>query len=1181
MPIASPEFAASEIFKFVRIKRPEILDMEQRALNSGTYRAVWKKSPAQKQRWAQSFIKSDQVVSRLSDLSVDYLKFLKLKELPRDFLPTRKDIRDRAEFMKQSFSEQAAYQEDIERCLGSVIAFQDLDGTEQQRESALIYGFVIAFPSTAQRQRRQPYAHAVFSKLSAREIARQEADKAGKKQVDKSTPVAPDPDKELPILVANLDTLWELRNRLVSHKENEHSKRFEEFSRESRELSQAASMAKKKPSGKAPKAAPKPTLDKRASARLKTLRDGVIAAKHSYNDAIASFQQVDALLAISGKELAGVDEDRTEKAVIKLQKQTRELLQKYQIKSGSFHDTFAEAQREIDERGLGRRHEVAPAGCFGENPAMKFNQTLQMLGHADLIKIHENFIRYIPSEISYIENILPGEIRKRELKSTKYFEQLSETLSEEVIDKSQETILTTKSDLASSVESEFNSRMDSDINSSFSGSGGGTIGVVDLEGSASAAASVGLGVDSSFSTQNSSNFSQEIINKAVEKTKSTLIEKRVNRTYSLYESLNSHEIDNSEGDDPQSRTGIYCFLDKQVCLTETVYGKRLFLTANIPLPAKNLLCERRLKHGFALEALGEQPLFDISVDDIQPNTYKTYVTRYRAQNIEPPPPPVQIEGRVYKTDTSNANVKQQEFKARNVAEILSPFFEQYKRFLITDMLELPEGYMLREVFVTVNHGHNGISIPTHLPLKVTGAAAGTALTMASGLTSGLLGPAVLVPFGSWQFLFSASPFMHYNTDSSNVTVCIGNQFKDSPYFFFEPEVLMDQLINTMGQFAANAPELLDQLKQKATTLGAELTSKAIDLPVDIAGMIEGAIRNLVTNIEKTLKSISIGGNLRDGLTATFGNIAQSIVDMQALSKSLGELFNPLKEFVSVVVNLFEEGLINAMADFFAILQTQADNSQMLHFAGQKGLRTEVPVSINAVAVNPGITVNLVAILERTPEALERWRLDTFEKLYQAYLQLEAEFESKQLSSGNPVAVTRNPASMRHEEQQAVKELVLYSLNNLHTFNGNNYSLERMQLFESSIDWKNLSYRLYNYGPNLPHILMEKEGLFSGVDERRRAFQTALWAQVMIPVQADVNLESLIGQYFLDGTFDFTGEFENADELTALLQNLVLERSLVEEDPIVTPLGKEIIPTDLILVRDDLPENPDDTLCDLD
>jgi hypothetical protein len=256
-----------------------------------------------------------------------------------------------------------------------------------------------------------------------------------------------------------------------------------------------------------------------------------------------------------------------------------------------------------------------------------------------------------------------------------------------------------------------------------------------------------------------------------------------------------------------------------------------------------------------------------------------------------------------------------------------------------------------------------------------------------------------------------------------------------------------------------------------------------------------------------------------------------------------------------------------------------ENSQVLPFYGIAGTKGKIPVSFNVVAVKPGITVNLTACMKRTDEALDRWRLDTFQQLYQAHLQLLAEWENKTyISGGRPDGLSKSPGTMRLEEQAAVKELILNALNNYHTPQGNQYSFERINLFENAVDWDNISYKLYNYGPNSVEVNLEKLGTYNGVDNRRKAFLKAHWAQVMIPLKADPHLEAQMTNYFRTGVFDFEEDFAgNMDELAVFYQDLINERSELEETPVVKPIREDVIPTDLIVINTDdivsmLPKN---------
>jgi hypothetical protein len=120
----------------------------------------------------------------------------------------------------------------------------------------------------------------------------------------------------------------------------------------------------------------------------------------------------------------------------------------------------------------------------------------------------------------------------------------------------------------------------------------------------------------------------------------------------------------------------------------------------------------------------------------------------------------------------------------------------------------------------------------------------------------------------------------------------------------------------------------------------------------------------------------------------------------------------------------------------------------------------------------------------------------------------------------------------------------------------------------------VSYRLYNYGPNGAETLLESLGFFRAADARRRAFLTAHWAQVLLPLQPKEELEQAMIRYFeSDHEFSFEQDL-STDELTALYQDLILGRRLAEESPEVE-YRQEVVPTDFIVLMPDdaLPENP--------
>jgi hypothetical protein len=436
----------------------------------------------------------------------------------------------------------------------------------------------------------------------------------------------------------------------------------------------------------------------------------------------------------------------------------------------------------------------------------------------------------------------------------------------------------------------------------------------------------------------------------------------------------------------------------------------------------------------------------------------------------------------------------------------------------------------------------------------------------------------------WQIAHLASPLLHYNVDSSNVTVCVGNESQDSPYYFFEPDVLVREIFNLLGNLSALAPSLLETIQTEAAQLLTNLTSNAAALPGAVGDAVRAALNTLVTKISDVINAViraldpTVGevvpvAELGDIATAVSNMVNAVSVDMSALQTLMGDFFTPLQTFFNRVFALIAEAMESAISDFFSFLMDLSRNSQVLYFGQSYGMQRELPVSLNAVTIKPGVTVNLVACLRRTDEAMEQWRLGTFNSLYQAYLQQLADYESRHFSLTTANGLTKAPATMRHEEQLAIKERVLHTLNNYHQPAGNSYSLNRITLFESAIDWKNISYRLYNYGPNQAALELEHAGIFKGADARRKAFLTAHWAHVLIPLQPDPNREQAMLKYFESGADNVEDLLQN-EELAAFYQSLVLDRELADVDPEVV-YRPEVVPTDLVVLKldDTLPENP--------
>lgn len=1164
-------FDSRELFRYVKIEQPLITDVSLRAKQSQTLRGVIEKPPSDQKIWARRFLDSNQRITCYSDLSYPYLDHLEIDELDPVSLPTVRDLQKVESFRKQNIKDDEAYRSDRERVLASVVAFRVMDMPEELSKAAKLLSFVDLFPKLADITQKRPYATPVFERMRfkiskpARKPFKKEKDEGAKRQNAMET------------LSKDVHFLWRVRNQMREKQSRDLEADIHKFQNTHFEyrLPKTKSKAVVKKAKASTERTPDPEKQKQHITFLKD-RNRKLAQLRKQKREIEERTNMALVVTLDPKKLVEYSGGKSISEIRDTQKRVIETMKTYDIQYGKFCRVYEIAINESDrEKNTDTRPIIVDQQCFVENPQIAFENNIRLLGLGNLIKVEEIFLGYKPAEISYIENILPGEIRKREVKSTKYFEQLQETTREETTDTEEETSTTTSQELSSEIESEINTRFNSDIDASVNASGGGSIGVVDLTGGASLNAGLGIGIDTSLSTTDKSDFSQEIVNKAVEKTKKSNIERRLTRSYSLYETTNLHEINNQNGG--ISKNGIYVFLDKKVCIQETTYGKRLFMLANIMLPGKNLLCEKLTKMHLNMMGQGHKPVFDISPEDIHPHNYRELVGRFRASHIKPPPSATVTIARTFKTDTTNANVEQQEFNVKKVADILVPFFERYKRYMITDTITIPEGYQAQEVIITVNHGSNGLSIPAHLPFSLAGAT----IYATPGMLAAIPYVGLTLPYVFWQIAYLASPLLHYNTDSSNVTASVANESHDSSYYFFPSDFLINEVFELLGNFSSLTPDILDSIKDKVTTLMTSLGESAVDFSSDLGTLIQSTVTSMMSQIQtvfSALQTLVNPANVAD-VPTNFDNLVEAIGNVTTtISQNYGQLlgtnfFAPVQIFFDEVLALISGELNSALAEMFEFFTNMFDNTQNLHFYAVSGMRGDIPVSLNSISIKPGVTVNLTACAVRTDEALDQWRLDTFSSLYQAYLQQMAEYENRLLTMTSSERITTSPGNMRREEQQAIKEIVLHILNNYHNDNDNDYTLDRIIFFENAIDWNNMSYRLYNYGPNLKEIKLDKIGVFKHVDDRRKAFFKAHWAQVMIPVHANQHLEAQVHQFFDNGTFDFEGEFTN-DELTALYQNLILGREMIGDAE--STHRRMTIPTDFVMLQDELPENDDHT-----
>ena len=1231
MPGPNVPSNATEILRYARIYKPKLIDLQARIAKLPEQAHLVTAKDASKSaeaniEWARGYRQGKEYVRTIAELGLRLLDNLNIEHLPVDRLPCKDCIEDAALF-KENFEQQ---REEINRAIvattlslySSVITGQKSDAYEQARTLQ----FLELLPTLAQTTQKQPYAPFFLG----REVTSRQhppEDDGGAIQ----TPACQNPETKQ---VGKSEILfsWDLSNEFMAWKR----KALEQ---------QIIEVRQKKFSYKVPKA-----LEKELEAARSL--DDVLSSpqqKFSVEQKAAEPESED----LDSAEPPKQENEALKEINARISKDRRTKLKKFISDKKNQLDKFHDEIRNIDEltvvqlhRAMERndefgqyledkygddsRSKLPPSpsspeeaashigwmsssspghlanesgrrvGCDYEinNPCTEElleeghpklgKDDVRPLGMAKLITVEERWLRYLPGEISSIETILAGELRKKETKRTQYFEEYSEQLTQQTEDSETTTESSLKQTLASQIQSELSTRFDSDLSVSASGSGGGTIGVVDFSGGASAGANLGVGMDTSLSTTDNSEFSQEIVSKAIERTKQMTQEIRQSRSYRKFETSDFHKIDNTEAD-AENNNAIYCYLDKEICLTERVYGLREFLNAEIMRPGRAIIEKEFQRNALNMSDLDLPPAFDIDPDDITPNNYMSLVGTYRASNVSPPPAEIKLISRTYKTDSTNQTAEPNESMVEKITSALTPFFGEYQRFVIQDNIEVPEGYEVKDVVVTVTHGKNGVSIPAHLPFSITGASIYALPTLACGI----IPPTMFyyLPIAVWQVLMTASPLLHYNADSSQVTVNIGHNTKESRYFFFDPEELLDEIVSALSSAGVVNESFIDFLRDQLEIMSeAFLSDDDASIIAAMSGLSVEAIEKLnslrfkvktwLTDFVSNFPAAAVAAIAGDpsGLTAPDWEPIEALDDdtLDAIKELPAAVFKPIADFLGAVFDHVEDLLGGAFTDLLQYMMSGTENFKNLHFIDLKEPLETLPVSLNCVALKPGITCNLTVKLVRIEsQALAEWRLETFERLSQAYYQLEADFETRSQDLRDARVHRDSPGIMRQEEHEIIKFRIMMNLHRKYSNSANGkMTLDEVQLFEHAIDWKNISYRLHNYGPRGQQLAMKKLGMYDHADERRKLFMDAVWAQVLLPLREDHRLEQVFLNYLNTGEVDFEADLisqieaddnvvDALDELTVLYRDLVLQR---EQLPEVDPVHRrETLPTELIVI----------------
>lgn len=270
-------------------------------------------------------------------------------------------------------------------------------------------------------------------------------------------------------------------------------------------------------------------------------------------------------------------------------------------------------------------------------------------GVMDLLIVRQQLKGYETADISHIENVLSGEKRERfhskrlETETTIVRETERETSTEQELQTTDRFEMRRESQRA--LEEQAAARGSLTISGSYGPS-------VDFAASGEASWSRREQQASS----SASEVSREVTQRATERVVERVLRRETTRTLIEIEETNRHGFDNSTpGSDPV--IGIYQFVNKVYEAQVYNYGQRALYDLVVLEPGALLLAAFQRNRAEAMELIEPLP-FTVEPKALKPDTYQSYVVRYQATGIKPPPLPFITESYDFNTGGED---KDQEF----------------------------------------------------------------------------------------------------------------------------------------------------------------------------------------------------------------------------------------------------------------------------------------------------------------------------------------------------------------------------------------------------------------------------------------------------------------------------------------------------------------------------------------
>ncbi|KAH7371855.1 hypothetical protein BKA64DRAFT_729046 [Cadophora sp. MPI-SDFR-AT-0126] len=257
----------------------------------------------------------------------------------------------------------------------------------------------------------------------------------------------------------------------------------------------------------------------------------------------------------------------------------------------------------------------------------KLPERVKVLGIADLLVVKQQLIGYEKGDIAYIENILKGETKTREVDTLTSAETQVTTEAETTDSKETDTTTAERFEVSHESDKAMKEAESTKAGVTVSASYGPTVSV-------SANASFASDRSNSEATKEASRYSKDITTKATNKITQRVLQRTVTTTRTETTTKDVHSLTNMPNN--QHISGVYQWLNKVYEAQMWNYGKRTMIDVMIPEPGAFFL-DKVTNANDASNTLRAVPAFQMRLDELDIDTYGQLGVQYGVSDLDAPP----------------------------------------------------------------------------------------------------------------------------------------------------------------------------------------------------------------------------------------------------------------------------------------------------------------------------------------------------------------------------------------------------------------------------------------------------------------------------------------------------------------------------------------------------------------